>query len=99
MFSGWVAIVVGMLAAILTFHSVTRWWLALVAAALVWLFGTSFVPAIWTLVRRIIEKRQGIGSSCDRRCASMKPETEEHLRKVEGAVAEANHIPAQDDYL
>ncbi len=28
----------------------------------------------------------------------MKPETEEHLKKVEGAVAEANHILAQHDY-
>src|SRR5437879_7697389 len=37
-------------------------------------------------------------NSCERRCASMKPETEEHLKKVEGALAEANHILAQQDY-
>lgn len=58
--SGWVAIVVGAVAAIWTFHSVTRWWLALVAAALAWLVGTGLVGAIWALVRRIIEKREGI---------------------------------------
>ena len=58
--SGWVAIVVGTVAAIWAFHSVTRWWQALIAAAFAWLLGTGFVGAIWALVRRIIEKCEGI---------------------------------------
>jgi uncharacterized protein DUF6988 len=95
---GWVAIVGGAVAAIWTFHSVTQWWLALLAAAFAWLVGTGLIGVIWALVLRVIEKREGVGSSCDTRWAFMKPETEEHLKKVEGAVAEANHILAQHDY-
>ena len=96
--SGWMAIIVGAVAAIWTFHSVTRSWLALVAGALAWFVGTGLVGTIWVVVHRIIEKREGIGSSCDRKCASMRPETEEHLQKVESAAAQANHILAQHDY-
>lgn len=58
--SSWVAIAVGAVAAVWTFHSITRWWLALAAAALAWLVGTGLVGAIWALIRRIIEKREGI---------------------------------------
>jgi len=58
--SGWMAIIVGAVAAIWTFNSVTRWWLALVASALAWFVGTGLVGAIWAVVRRIIEKREGI---------------------------------------
>jgi hypothetical protein len=58
--SSWAAILVGAVGAIWTFHSVTRWWLALVAAALAWLIGTNLVGGIWALVRRIVEKLEGI---------------------------------------
>jgi ABC-type uncharacterized transport system permease subunit len=57
---GWVAIAVGLLAAIWTFHAVRQWWLALPAAIIAWLVGTGLVGAVWAVVRLLIEKHEGI---------------------------------------
>jgi hypothetical protein len=58
--AGWLAIAVGLIAAIWVFYIVPHWWLALPAAILAWLLGTSVVGALWAAVRRLIEIREGI---------------------------------------
>ncbi len=58
--AGWVAISAGLLAAIWTFHIISRWWLALPVAIVAWLVGTGLVGAIWAVVRRLIELGEGI---------------------------------------
>ncbi|MDY6856798.1 MAG: hypothetical protein SWO11_19250 [Thermodesulfobacteriota bacterium] len=58
--AGWVAIAVGLLAAVWTFREVDSWWLAIPAAILAWLAATAVVGAIWALVRRLLEASEGI---------------------------------------
>ena len=58
--AGWVAIAVGLVAAIWTFHAAQRWWLAFPAAIIAWLVATALVGGIWAVVRLLIEKQEGI---------------------------------------
>jgi len=58
--AGWVAIAVGLLAAIWTFHAIERLWLAFPAAIIAWLVGTALVGAIWALVRLLTQKHERI---------------------------------------
>jgi hypothetical protein len=56
----WVAIGVGIAAAILTFRVVPHWWLALPLAALAYYAGTILVAVLWARVRLMIERCEGI---------------------------------------
>lgn len=60
---GWAAIAAGFLAAIWAFHVVPRWWLALPAAILAWPVGTGVVGALWAVIRRLIERREGVSQT------------------------------------
>jgi hypothetical protein len=58
--AGWVAIAVGLIAAVWTFHLFPYWWLRLPAAVLAWLVATGVVGGLWAVIRRLIELLEGI---------------------------------------
>jgi hypothetical protein len=58
--AGWVAVAVGLIPAVWTFHFFTHWWLRLAAAVLAWLVATGVVGGLWAVIRRLIESLEGI---------------------------------------
>ena len=56
----WVAISAGLAVAVLVFHVVSRWWLAVPAAIIAYVVGVNVVGVLWAVIRRLIELGEGI---------------------------------------